>query len=168
VFVYMACACCFRGGRQVIAPGCITVVRFVIGVCVVSMRRCVVLCFAVCVCGQYEEMREEYFESLKDRRFLTLEQARAKKLSIDFAAFPPRAPDMPGVHTIVEDIRCVVLAQVQYSCMGCGACVCWLVSGFFLWPLCPRCGQHSHHARYTSALCAFVHAATVAGALGLA
>ena len=45
-------------------------------------------------------MREEYFESLQDRRFLTLAQARAKKLQLDFAASPPRVPDVSGVHAI--------------------------------------------------------------------
>lgn len=35
---------------------------------------------------EYEEMREEYYESLEDRKMLTLAQARAKSVNIDFDA----------------------------------------------------------------------------------
>jgi 5-methyltetrahydrofolate--homocysteine methyltransferase len=57
---------------------------------------------------QYEEMREEYFESLLDRRYLTLAQARSKRLQIDFAASPPRAPATPGVHAVTASVRDLV------------------------------------------------------------
>jgi 5-methyltetrahydrofolate--homocysteine methyltransferase len=48
----------------------------------------------------YEEMREEYYESLLDRRFLTLEEARAKKLQIDWVARPPVVPRKQGVFAV--------------------------------------------------------------------
>ncbi len=97
---------------------------------------------------QYEEMREEYFESLKDRVFLPLPAARAKKLTIDFDAAPPVAPDMPGVHVVLEDITALV------RCWGRGAgWVC--VHG-----KCPRregwgalvCGWHINASAHTLTL----------------
>eukprot|EP01064_Diplonema_japonicum_P035716 TRINITY_DN7827_c0_g1_i1.p1 TRINITY_DN7827_c0_g1~~TRINITY_DN7827_c0_g1_i1.p1 ORF type:complete len:1266 (+),score=360.19 TRINITY_DN7827_c0_g1_i1:50-3799(+) len=37
----------------------------------------------------YEEMRDEYWAGIKDRKYLKIEQARDKKLVIDFKASPP-------------------------------------------------------------------------------
>ena len=37
----------------------------------------------------YEEMREEYYAGLEERRLLTYEQALSKRMKIDFNATPP-------------------------------------------------------------------------------
>lgn len=45
----------------------------------------------------YEELREEHYESLQERRFLTLEDARKKRLKIDWDKHPPvAAPKVLG------------------------------------------------------------------------
>ena len=41
-------------------------------------------------------MREEYYEGLLDRRYLTLAQAQARKLNIDFKLAPPVKPARTG------------------------------------------------------------------------
>lgn len=48
----------------------------------------------------YEDMREEYLESLTDRNYLPLDKARAKRLVVDWDAHPPVAPATPGVHAV--------------------------------------------------------------------
>merc|ERR1719463_1015457 len=48
----------------------------------------------------YAEMREEFYAGLEDRTYLTLEQARAKRLVVDFKS-PENTPFTPkklGVH----------------------------------------------------------------------
>lgn len=40
---------------------------------------------------EYEELREEYYEGLEDKRLLSLEAAREKKLRIDWSLKPPTA-----------------------------------------------------------------------------
>ncbi len=39
---------------------------------------------------EYEEIRADYFENLKEKKYLSLAEARAKKYQIDWAAFQPR------------------------------------------------------------------------------
>ncbi|WAR19099.1 METH-like protein [Mya arenaria] len=47
---------------------------------------------------EYEEIREEHYDSLKDRKYLPLEKAQAKKLHIDWSAEPaPGPPSFIGV-----------------------------------------------------------------------
>ena len=41
------------------------------------------------IADEYEEMRKEHYDGLKDRHYLSLEAARAKRLRIDFARQPP-------------------------------------------------------------------------------
>jgi len=51
----------------------------------------------------YDELREEHYESLQERRFLTLEQARKNKLQIDWVNQPPvAAPTLMG-EMVFED-----------------------------------------------------------------
>ena len=50
---------------------------------------------------QYEDMREEYYASLEERTYKTLEVARARAPVIDWAAQPvPKAPTTPGLTTL--------------------------------------------------------------------
>ena len=44
----------------------------------------------------YEDIREDHYESLIDRKFLQLEQARSKALNIDWRAFQPTKPSFLG------------------------------------------------------------------------
>jgi 5-methyltetrahydrofolate--homocysteine methyltransferase len=50
----------------------------------------------------YKEMREEFYAGLEDRRYVTLEQARAKALRVDFSTpeNTPVTPKKPGVHVL--------------------------------------------------------------------
>merc|ERR1712086_777012 len=54
------------------------------------------------VMEEYEEMREEYYASLEDKKMVSIEKAREKKYTIDFVAVPPPAtPKKLGV-TVIE------------------------------------------------------------------
>jgi 5-methyltetrahydrofolate--homocysteine methyltransferase len=53
---------------------------------------------------EYEELREEYYSTLQDRKYLTLEQASAKGCKLNFQAQPvPPVPKKKGV-TIIDNI----------------------------------------------------------------
>eukprot|EP01097_Dermamoeba_algensis_P003885 TRINITY_DN2631_c0_g1_i1.p1 TRINITY_DN2631_c0_g1~~TRINITY_DN2631_c0_g1_i1.p1 ORF type:complete len:1278 (-),score=396.63 TRINITY_DN2631_c0_g1_i1:101-3748(-) len=45
---------------------------------------------------EYEELRQEHFASLKDRKFLSLTQARSTRLSLDWPKFTPKKPSFLG------------------------------------------------------------------------
>ena len=54
---------------------------------------------------EYEEMREDYYAGLEDRYFLTFEQAKEQKFTIDFDTNPPApAPNKLGL-TVVDNIK---------------------------------------------------------------
>jgi 5-methyltetrahydrofolate--homocysteine methyltransferase len=58
---------------------------------------------------EYIELREDYYESLENRSYLTFKDAIDKRLKIDFAAVPPvRAPAVPGVHIVTKSIEEVI------------------------------------------------------------
>lgn len=46
---------------------------------------------------EYEEIREEYLDSLSDRVYLPIDAARKQKFSIDFHAQPPVKPKQLGL-----------------------------------------------------------------------
>merc|ERR1711871_1377975 len=48
---------------------------------------------------QYEELREDHYASLASRKFLPLEKARSKMLSVDWASVDIPKPKMLGVKT---------------------------------------------------------------------
>lgn len=53
---------------------------------------------------EYDEMREDYYAGLEDRYFLTFDQAKEQRLSIDFDATPPAvAPKKLGV-TVIDNV----------------------------------------------------------------
>ncbi|PIO67655.1 Vitamin B12 dependent methionine synthase, activation domain protein [Teladorsagia circumcincta] len=55
---------------------------------------------------EYEEVRQEHYESLKERRFTTLAVARTKRMVVDFEKFPPVKPFFLGRRKIVDfDLR---------------------------------------------------------------
>lgn len=50
------------------------------------------------ISDEYEEIRDEHYDSLKDRKYLSLQKARAKKLCIDWTNEPPAVrPTFCGV-----------------------------------------------------------------------
>jgi len=52
---------------------------------------------------QYDEMREEHYASLADRKFLTLEKARSKALAPDWKAIPrPVKPKLLGTKALLK------------------------------------------------------------------
>ncbi|KAJ8264431.1 hypothetical protein GJAV_G00149070 [Gymnothorax javanicus] len=52
---------------------------------------------------EYEDIRQDHYDSLKDRRFLTLEQARERKLRIDWhSQTRPVCPQVIGTHVFKD------------------------------------------------------------------
>ena len=52
--------------------------------------------------SQYEEIREEYLESQAEKKYLTLTQARERRVKIDFASKPTPKPSFIGIKTFTE------------------------------------------------------------------
>ena len=72
-------------------------------------------------------MREEYYDSLTDRRYITLEAARKQKKVVDFDAKPPVAPKVLGTSRATLCCGCVAVWCVSevfelFSCVCCGRC----------------------------------------------
>ncbi|KAK5966664.1 5-methyltetrahydrofolate-homocysteine methyltransferase [Trichostrongylus colubriformis] len=62
--------------------------------------------FITDIAEEYEEVRQEHYESLKDRRFTPLAVARAKRLLVDFEKLPPVKPSFLGRRKILDfDLR---------------------------------------------------------------
>ena len=57
---------------------------------------------------EYDHLREGYLNRSRDKNFLTIEQARANKLKIDWANFTPVKPKIIGAKTIEVDIETLV------------------------------------------------------------
>ena len=54
---------------------------------------------------EYEEMREDYYAGLEDRYFLSFEQAKEQKTTIDFDTSPPApAPNKMGI-TVIDSVK---------------------------------------------------------------
>jgi 5-methyltetrahydrofolate--homocysteine methyltransferase len=65
--------------------------------------------FAESILEEYEEMREDHYASLENRRFLTLPEAIKERKVIDWAAKPPvSAPAKQGTHIIEMSLEEVV------------------------------------------------------------
>ncbi len=58
--------------------------------------------------AEYDELREGYLSRSRDKNFLTIEQARANKLKLDWDKFEPVKPNQVGAKTIEVDIRTLV------------------------------------------------------------
>eukprot|EP00592_Proboscia_alata_P023875 CAMPEP_0194443776 /NCGR_PEP_ID=MMETSP0176-20130528/126892_1 /TAXON_ID=216777 /ORGANISM="Proboscia alata, Strain PI-D3" /LENGTH=1469 /DNA_ID=CAMNT_0039270071 /DNA_START=276 /DNA_END=4685 /DNA_ORIENTATION=+ len=53
---------------------------------------------------EYDEMREDYYAGLEDRYFLTFDQAKEQKFTIDYDADPPApTPSKVGI-TVIDDV----------------------------------------------------------------
>ncbi|HEY0092656.1 MAG TPA: dihydropteroate synthase, partial [Flavobacterium sp.] len=64
--------------------------------------------FAKALRSEYDELREGYLSRARDKNFLTIEQARANKLKLDWENFTPVKPKVFGVQTVEVDIETLV------------------------------------------------------------
>ena len=48
------------------------------------------------ICDEYEDVRQDHYEKLTDRKYLSLTAARSKALSIDWTAHTPTRPTFLG------------------------------------------------------------------------
>jgi 5-methyltetrahydrofolate--homocysteine methyltransferase len=58
--------------------------------------------------SEYDELREGYLSRSRDKNFLTIEQARANKLKLNWDNFTPVKPNILGARTIEVDIETLV------------------------------------------------------------
>lgn len=58
--------------------------------------------------SEYDELREGYLNRSRDKNFLTIEQARANKLKLDWDNFTPVKPNFIGSKTIEVDLDVLV------------------------------------------------------------
>jgi 5-methyltetrahydrofolate--homocysteine methyltransferase len=58
--------------------------------------------------SEYDELREGYLNRSRDKNFLTIEQARANKLKLDWDTFTPIKPNFIGTKTIEVAIETLV------------------------------------------------------------
>ena len=64
--------------------------------------------YAKALRSEYDELREGYLNRSRDKNFLTIEQARANKLKLDWDNFTPKKPNFIGTKTIEVDIETLV------------------------------------------------------------
>jgi len=73
------------------------------------------------IIDEYDEMREDYYAGLEDRYFLTYEQAKERKMKINFDEKPVAPPpNVIGV-TVVDSVKVAdVVPYIDWVCgMGC-------------------------------------------------
>ncbi len=58
--------------------------------------------------AEYDELRDGYLNRSRDKNFLTIEQARANKLKLDWEKYTPVKPNFIGAKTIEVDIKTLV------------------------------------------------------------
>mmetsp|Transcript_21940 Transcript_21940/g.68631 ORF Transcript_21940/g.68631 Transcript_21940/m.68631 type:complete len:678 (-) Transcript_21940:317-2350(-) len=64
--------------------------------------------FVADVSDEYAELRDEYYASLEDRKFLTFEQAQAKRCVLECAKLAPSPRKPLGAHAVTYEIASVV------------------------------------------------------------
>lgn len=64
--------------------------------------------YAKALRSEYDELREGYLNRSRDKNFLTIEQARANKLKLDWDNFTPVKPNVIGAQTIEVEIETLV------------------------------------------------------------
>ncbi|KAJ8598271.1 hypothetical protein CTAYLR_005991 [Chrysophaeum taylorii] len=64
--------------------------------------------FVADLADEYAELRDEYYASLEDRKFLPLEQAKKKRHELDPAKLAPSPKKPLGAHAVTYDIPSVV------------------------------------------------------------
>ncbi len=57
--------------------------------------------YAKAIRSEYNELREGFLNRSRDKNFLTIAEARANKLALDWEGFSPQKPNKTGVHTII-------------------------------------------------------------------
>ncbi len=57
------------------------------------------------VADEYEEIRKEYYESLKEKKFVSLDKARKNKYKIDWKTYRPVKPNNIGIFNITGNIK---------------------------------------------------------------
>jgi 5-methyltetrahydrofolate--homocysteine methyltransferase len=61
------------------------------------------------IAEEYQELRDDYYDNLENKQYLTFPNAVEKRLKIDFSAYPPvRKPAELGVHVVVKSIEEVI------------------------------------------------------------
>jgi 5-methyltetrahydrofolate--homocysteine methyltransferase len=58
--------------------------------------------------AEYDTLREGYLNRSRDKNFLTIEQARANKLQLDWSQYKPSIPNFIGTKTVEVDIADLV------------------------------------------------------------
>ena len=72
--------------------------------------------YAADIADEYADLRREHYDGLKDRRYLSLEAARAKRLHIDFARQPaPVRPSFVGTKVLKEFNLAELLPYIDWS-----------------------------------------------------
>lgn len=72
--------------------------------------------FMADVADEYEELREEHYSGLEERKYVTLATARERKLAVDFAKLPPVCkPSFLGVKKLVDFPIDKVLPYVDWN-----------------------------------------------------
>jgi 5-methyltetrahydrofolate--homocysteine methyltransferase len=64
--------------------------------------------YAKALRAEYDELREGYLSRSRDKNFLTIEQARANKLKLDWDNFTPTKPNIIGTQIIEVDLETLV------------------------------------------------------------
>lgn len=58
---------------------------------------------------EYEDIRKDYYDTLMDRKYLSLNEARRKKLRIDWTAYEPFIPTFTGIKEFIDyDINTLI------------------------------------------------------------
>ncbi|GAB0489918.1 hypothetical protein MMPV_001145 [Pyropia vietnamensis] len=72
--------------------------------------------FIADVADEYEELREEHYSGLEERKYVSLATARERKLAVDFAKLPPACkPSFLGVKQLVDFPIEKVLPYVDWN-----------------------------------------------------
>ncbi|THF49118.1 methionine synthase [Flavobacterium supellecticarium] len=61
--------------------------------------------YAKAIRSEYDELREGFLNRSRDKNFLTIAEARANKLKLDWDQFIPQKPYKTGVHTITVRLK---------------------------------------------------------------
>ena len=51
---------------------------------------------------EYEEIREDHYENLREKKYLPIEKAREKKLNLDWTTFQPKKPTILGTQVFKD------------------------------------------------------------------
>jgi 5-methyltetrahydrofolate--homocysteine methyltransferase len=60
--------------------------------------------YKISVRAEYDKLREDYLNRGKEKNYLTIEEARANKLKLDWDNFTPKKPNLLGVQVLKVDV----------------------------------------------------------------